>query len=397
MDTRTNKLSWHCWFLLIFLLSLSSAKADGLFGNAVNDEFLPVDEAFQLTHTNPSSNEIKLLWNIAPGYYLYRDKINVSTDNENLSIGNIEIPKGKLEHDEFFGDVEIFEDVLEISVPVASTESDFTLNIGYQGCAHAGLCYPPIVKTIDIELSSSSDAAAIPTAANAQSEHSQIASKLGHQSLAVNIGMFFVFGLLLAFTPCVFPMIPILSSIIAGQGKNMTAAHGFTLSLIYVLAMAVTYTIAGIIVGFTGANIQIWFQDPWVIGTFTIIFVLLALSMFGLYELQMPAAIQSKLNNMSNHQKHGTFYGTAIMGFLSALIVGPCVTAPLIGALIYIAETGDPWIGGTALFSLSIGMGMPLLLIGTSAGKYLPKAGAWMEPIKNVFGVLLLAMAIWFL
>ena len=277
--------------------------------------------------------------------------------------------------------------------------------MGYQGCAHAGLCYPPTVKTLDILLPAANaatpvlanDTATMPEVQTDQSEQGQIASKLGRQSLLVNIGMFFAFGLLLAFTPCVFPMIPILSSIIAGQGEHMTAARGFMLSFVYVLAMAVTYTAAGIIVGFTGANIQIWFQDPWVIGTFTVIFILLALSMFGLYELQMPSFIQSRLNSISNDQQKGTLVGTAIMGFLSALIVGPCVTAPLIGALIYIAETGDPWIGGTALFSLSMGMGLPLLAIGTSAGKYLPKAGAWMEPIKYVFGVLLLAMAIWFL
>jgi thiol:disulfide interchange protein DsbD len=192
-------------------------------------------------------------------------------------------------------------------------------------------------------------------------------------------------------------MIPILSSIIAGQGNNLSATRGFSLSLVYVLAMAFTYTIAGVIVGITGANLQIWFQNPWVISTFAAIFVLLSLSMFGLYELQMPGALQSKLNSLSGSQKQGSLVGTAVMGFLSALIVGPCVTAPLIGALLYIAETGDPVVGGIALFALSMGMGAPLLLVGTSAGKYLPKAGAWMEPIKAVFGVMLLGLAIWFL
>ena len=379
--------------------------AEGLFGNAVNDEFLPVDEAFRLSHITSSADEIKLLWNIEPGYYLYKKRVKVASDLDAVTLGDIELPAGKMEHDEFFGDVEIFEDILEITVPVNSTTTSFQIDVGYQGCAHAGLCYPPITKTLDILLPTANAATLIDANESVtesagitdQSEQGQIASRLGHQSLLVNIGMFFAFGLLLAFTPCVFPMIPILSSIIAGQGESMTATRGFMLSLVYVLAMAVTYTAAGIIVGFTGANIQIWFQDPWVIATFTVIFVLLALSMFGMYELQMPSFIQSRLNSISNDQQNGTLLGTAIMGFLSALIVGPCVTAPLIGALIYIAETGDPWIGGTALFSLSLGMGLPLLAIGTSAGKYLPKAGAWMEPIKYVFGVLLLAMAIWFL
>ena len=406
MDKRTSTVNAKICIFLICLLGFGSAMADGLFGGQVNDEFLPVDEAFRLSHTTSSANEIKLLWNIEPGYYLYKKRVKFESDSSAVIIGDIQLPTGKLEHDEFFGDVEIFEDILEITVPLSGTKTSFKMDVGYQGCAHAGLCYPPTVKTLDILLPAANAATTAaandpaepsPEAQSDQSEQGQIASKLGRQSLLVNIGMFFAFGLLLAFTPCVFPMIPILSSIIAGQGETMTASRGFTLSLVYVLAMAVTYTAAGIIVGFTGANIQIWFQDPWVIGTFTVIFVLLALSMFGLYELQMPSFIQSRLNSISNNQQNGTLLGTAVMGFLSALIVGPCVTAPLIGALIYIAETGDPWIGGTALFSLSLGMGLPLLAIGTSAGRYLPKAGAWMEPIKYVFGVLLLALAIWFL
>ncbi len=202
---------------------------------------------------------------------------------------------------------------------------------------------------------------------------------------------------MLAFTPCVFPMIPILSSIIVGQGDNISTSKAFSLSLVYVLAMAVTYTIAGVIVGLSGENIQIWFQNPWVISVFAGIFVLLSIAMFGFYELQMPSSIQNKLNNISSGAKQGSYVGAGIMGLLSALIVGPCVTAPLIGALIYIAETGNAWIGGIALFSLSMGMGAPLLAIGTSAGKILPKAGAWMDVVKAVFGVLLLGLAIWML
>lgn len=208
---------------------------------------------------------------------------------------------------------------------------------------------------------------------------------------------FFGFGLLLAFTPCVFPMIPILSSIIVGQGEDITTRRAFTLSLVYVLAMALTYTVAGVIAGLSGENLQAAFQNPWILGSFATVFVLLSLSMFGFYDLQIPASWQSKLSEISNKQQGGTLTGVAIMGFLSALIVGPCVAAPLAGALIYIGQTGDPYLGGAALFALSMGMGAPLLAIGTGAGKVLPRAGDWMNAIKATFGVLLLAVAIWML
>jgi thiol:disulfide interchange protein DsbD len=233
--------------------------------------------------------------------------------------------------------------------------------------------------------------------ADFQSEQDRIAHTLASGKGWITVAAFYGFGLLLAFTPCVFPMIPILSGIIVGQGSSMTAKQAFTLSLVYVLAMAITYTIAGILVGLSGENIQVWFQNPWVLSTFAGIFALLSLSMFGFYELQMPNSIQSRLTQLSNKQQGGTLVGAAIMGLLSALIVGPCVTAPLIGALIYIADTGDAFLGGVALFSLSMGMGTPLLVIGTSAGKLLPKAGYWMDATKAVFGVLLLGVGIWLL
>ncbi len=231
------------------------------------------------------------------------------------------------------------------------------------------------------------------------SEQDQLARFLIEKPLWVSAGLFLLIGLGLTFTPCVFPMIPILSSIIAGQGERITTRHAFSLSLIYVLAMALTYTAAGILVGLAGAslNLQAMFQNPWILGTFAGIFVLLSLSMFGFYELQMPAAIQSRLTTLSNNQRGGTFLGVAVMGFLSALIVGPCITAPLVAALLVIGQTGDPVLGGVALFSMSMGMGIPLLIVGTSAGKLLPKAGSWMDAVKAVFGVMLLAVAIWML
>jgi len=229
------------------------------------------------------------------------------------------------------------------------------------------------------------------------SEQDKIAGTLKAGNTLITLLVFFGAGLLLAFTPCVFPMIPILSGIIVGQGENISTRKAFQLSLIYVLAMAATYTIVGVLVGLSGENIQAWFQNPWIIGSFAAIFVALAFSMFGFYELQMPASIQSKLTTASNSQQGGSLLGVAIMGILSALIVGPCVTAPLVGALIYIADTGDAVLGGLALFSLGMGMGAPLLLIGASAGKILPHAGAWMDSVKAVFGILLLGLAIWLL
>jgi len=395
MDKKRN-------LLISFFIALlfNHTYADGLFGNAPEPTFLNVDQAFQLSAHAETSNRVTLYWLIADGYYLYKKRLSVSSDNAH--IGEIVLPTGKQQHDEFFGDVEIYEQQLEISVPIINAGQMITLNIGYQGCAHAGLCYPPTTRTLDIELPST-PAAQLETAVSTNNSNSQIseqdqfAQRLSNQNLTTVLWLFLLAGLLLAFTPCVFPMIPILSSIIAGQGENMTTARGFRLSLVYVLAMALTYTLAGILVGMTGANLQIWFQNPWIISSFALLFVILSLSMFGFYELQMPNALQSRLTAISSRQQSGSYIGAGIMGLLSALIVGPCVTAPLIGALIYIAETGDPIIGGLALFALSMGMGLPLLLIGTSAGKYLPKAGGWMEPIKAVFGVMLLALAIWFL
>ena len=404
MGRKRNRLKWyhHITILLLAGWSMTGWAAD-LFSS--EEEFLDVDQAFQLQAQSNSNQEILLTWSIADGYYLYRERTSVTAQNAELQLGETQLPDGKEKHDEFFGDVEIYERSLVATVPVLDSNGTANIQVTYQGCAHAGLCYPPVKKSFSLNISGfgsdgsgsliqTSDTTA--SSANA-SEQGQIAARLGQQNISKTIWWFFIAGLLLAFTPCVFPMIPILSSIIAGQGEQLSASRGFSLSLVYVLAMAITYTLAGILVGITGANLQIWFQNPWVIGSFALVFVLLSLSMFGLYELQMPASIQSKLTEISGSQKQGSFAGTAVMGFLSALIVGPCVTAPLIGALIYIAETGDPWVGGTALFSLSMGMGAPLLLAGTSAGKYLPRAGAWMEPIKAVFGVMLLALAIWFL
>ena len=395
MDKKRN-------LIISFFIALlfNHSYADGLFANAADTTFLNVDQAFQLSAYADTYNRVTLYWQIADGYYLYKKRLSVNSDNAQL--GEIVLPVGKQQTDEFFGDVEIYEQQLEVSVPIINAGQTITLDVGYQGCAHAGLCYPPTTRTLNLELPSTQSnepetANSINNSDSQLSQQDQFAQRLSNQNLTTVLWLFLLAGLLLAFTPCVFPMIPILSSIIAGQSDNMSAGRGFRLSLVYVLAMALTYTLAGILVGMTGANLQIWFQNPWIISSFALLFVILSLSMFGFYELQMPSALQSRLTAISSRQQSGSYVGAGIMGLLSALIVGPCVTAPLIGALIYIAETGDPVVGGLALFALSMGMGLPLLLIGTSAGKYLPKAGGWMEPIKAVFGVMLLALAIWLL
>lgn len=395
MDKKRN-------LIISFFIALlfNHSYAEGLFANAADTTFLNVDQAFQLSAYADTHNRVTLYWQIADGYYLYKKRLSVNSDNAQL--GEIVLPVGKQQTDEFFGDVEIYEQQLEVSVPIINAGQTITLDVGYQGCAHAGLCYPPTTRTLNLELPSTQSnepktANSINNSDSQLSQQDQFAQRLSNQNLTTVLWLFLLAGLLLAFTPCVFPMIPILSSIIAGQSDNMSAGRGFRLSLVYVLAMALTYTLAGILVGMTGANLQIWFQNPWIISSFALLFVILSLSMFGFYELQMPNALQSRLTAISSRQQSGSYVGAGIMGLLSALIVGPCVTAPLIGALIYIAETGDPVVGGLALFALSMGMGLPLLLIGTSAGKYLPKAGGWMEPIKAVFGVMLLALAIWFL
>lgn len=382
------------------LQSLAALTGDTV---GAEPELLDPDQAFAFTLETGPGETLIARWRIAEGYYLYRDKLSFALkDAAGLRLGEPELPRGKVKHDEFFGEVEILRHEIEARLPLIRQDPqvrEATLVVGYQGCADAGVCYPPISREVSFELGASTGqpAAAAPAGDGFVSEQDAIAQSLASGATWLTVVTFFGFGLLLAFTPCVFPMIPILSGIIIGQGEKISTGRAFGLSLAYVLAMALTYTVAGVLAGLFGANLQVWFQNPWVLSIFAAIFVLLSLSMFGFYELQMPAGIQSKLAEVSNRQQGGHLLGAAIMGFLSALIVGPCVTAPLIGALIYIGQTGDAVLGGLALFALSLGMGAPLLAIGTSAGKLLPRAGAWMDAVKAVFGVLLLAVALWML
>jgi thiol:disulfide interchange protein DsbD len=373
------------------------------------DDFLEPDQAFQPAFEVSPDGTLVARWDIAEGYYLYRDKFRFrALEGAGVSLGAPAFPTGKTKEDPSFGRVEVYYQTVEIRVPVrsAGTASRFELEVGYQGCAEAGICYPPIKKAVTLTVPAGTAAApqggesgapAPVTAEEPVSEQDRLAARLASESALATSLWFFGFGLLLAFTPCVFPMIPILSGIIVGQGSGITTRRAFLLSVTYVLAMSVAYTGAGVIAGLFGANLQAALQNPWVLSVFAAIFVLLALSMFGFYDLQLPSALQSRLAELSSRQRGGSLVGVAVMGLLSALIVGPCVAPPLAGALIYIGQTGDPWLGGMALFALSLGMGAPLVVVGTLEGKYLPRAGGWMNAVKAVFGVAMLGVAVFLL
>ncbi len=383
-------------------------------GGGNEDEVLSPEQAFPFDAVAVDGNTLIARWDITPGHYLYRDKFSFSLeDATGITLGQPQLPKGEEKDDEFFGLIEVYHHPIDVTLPLLRENLDateITLKVKYQGCADIGICYPPQKKSVTLALPAGlSTGAAVGMAGDIStpittskpsaplSEQDSLAASLAGGDTFATIALFFGLGLLLAFTPCVFPMIPILSSIIVGQGEGLTTRKAFILSLVYVLAMALTYTVAGVVAGLFGANLQAAFQNPWILISFSAVFVALAFSMFGFYELQLPSSLQSKLTEVSNKQEGGTLIGVAIMGLLSALIVGPCVAPPLMGALIYIGQTGDAVLGGLALFALSLGMGAPLLAIGVSAGKFLPRAGGWMDAVKAVFGVLLLAVAIWML
>ncbi len=391
--------------LVVLLCAAPLAQADLLSFGSKQPSFLPADQAFALNVHALDRHTLLASFKITPGYYLYRDKISFSVAKGKTRIARITLPKGENKDDPNFGTIEVYHQSFQAEIALEKTNATrpVVLSASYQGCSDKGLCYPPIVKTFNIELEQSVSAATAPATPAAaieaphspKNENTQIASLFKSGSFWLIVSFFFGAGLLLALTPCVFPMIPILSGIIVGRGHKITHMHAFLLSLAYVLGMAITYAIAGVAAGYSGNLISNALQTPWVLGSFAALFVLLSLSMFGLYELQLPSALQSKLTDTSNKLHGGHLSGVFAMGALSAIIMGPCVAAPLAGALLYISQTHDALLGGTALFALALGMGAPLLLIGTSAGTLLPKAGAWMEAVKRFFGVMMLAMAIW--
>ncbi len=384
-------------------LGSNGAGVNGSAGAALAPEV-----AFRYEAIAFDSGTILARFTAQPGYYLYRDKFEFDiVSPAPFTISGADLPAGTIKDDPEFGPVEVYYGQIEVPVRInhpGGPVTTVTLEAAFQGCRDGDICYPPMSRAVTLEMpanaAAGSDTAAAGDDASGRpapvSEQDRLAGLLTTRPLGA-IAAFFFAGLLLAFTPCVFPMLPILSGIIIGQGQSLTTARAFWLSLVYVLAMSLTYTVAGVLAGLFGKNLQAMFQNPWIISGFVLIFVLLALSMFGFYELQLPSRFQTRLAQASNRQKSGALWGVGAMGFLSALIVGPCVAPPLMAALIVIGSSGDAVLGGAALFALSMGMGVPLILFGVSAGRFLPQAGAWMNAVKAVFGVGLLALSIWML
>jgi len=390
-------------FVIIFLIIFSPVQT--IYGQPLRPE-----QAFSFQARQIKADQIEFRFQIAQGYYLYRDKFKFAVEPNQIKLGSPQFSPGQVKEDKYFGRAEIFRKETAIKIPITSLvpkTEPITISITYQGCSDAGLCYPPKTQKVQLKPFSLS-----PTPSHQGREEPGAFFKASPSPIdGVGEGeffglfksnnyfwiilSFFGFGLLLSFTPCVLPMIPIISGIIIAQGKDLRKKRAFSLSLTYVLGMALTYSAAGVAAGYSGRLISAALQNPWVLTVFALIFVALALSMFGLFELQIPGFIQTKLTGISNRFKAGTFVGVFFMGLLSAVIISPCVTAPLAGALLYISRTNDVWLGGSALLALSLGMGVPLLIIGTSAGVLLPKAGAWMKWVKVFFGVLLLAVAFW--
>jgi thioredoxin:protein disulfide reductase len=383
---------------------------DALLGSArtSGDDFLPPDQAFRFRALAEGTDRVRLNWEIAEGYYLYRARIKVTTPSTGAQLGATQFPAGQVKSDEYFGRQEVYHHELIATVPVARARGgafELPLQVTYQGCADAGLCYPPITKTLTVTLPAAASPVSLPgspgaggaAGAGGGGDQNWFASLIRSGSLLVMLGSFYVAGLLLSCTPCVLPMVPILSGIIAGGAQYITTARAFALSLTYVLGMALTYTLAGIACAAAGRQVQAVFQQWWVIALFAALFVALGASMLGLFTLQMPVGLQTRLASISNRQSAGTFGGVAVMGALSALIVTTCVAPALVGALIVISQTGEIVRGGAALFAMGLGMGTPLLIVGASAGKFLPRAGPWMDLVKKIFGVMMLAVAAWML
>lgn len=395
--------------------SIFDTSSASLFSN--DDEFLKVDQAF-IFNFDQAKNQLNINFEINEGYYLYRHQFKFTSDNARIS--PVDLPPGIDHEDEFFGVQQIYTKNLNFTINIEEASENDVITVRYQGCADKGLCYPPTKKKISLtqvitQVNENNSAGAIlsalqneqnvsttsKTTAPQASEQHQLAEMLKQDSLLLTLIAFFMGGLLLSFTPCVFPMYPILTGIIVGAGNqqanSLTTKKAFTLSFFYVQGMAVTYTLLGIVVALAGAQFQAIFQHPFVLIALSILFIFLALSMFGVFNLALPASWQNKLNNLSNKQKGGSITGVIMMGVISGLVASPCTTAPLTGALLYISQTGDVVLGASALYALSLGMGLPLLVLGSSGGKLLPKAGAWMNIIKNIFGLLLLAVPIFLL
>lgn len=366
--------------LFIFLLVLFTGLAQAAPGNnpfETKAEFLPVGKAFTFTSERLASGETQLYWQIADGYYLYQQRMKF----EGLAEQPV-LPQGEAHSDEFFGEQQVYRQGLEVKLPAGATGK---VKLGWQGCADAGLCYPPQSLTVDLGGNPA-------VAATAEAQDESLASGLQQRSLGWSLLVFFGLGLLLAFAPCSLPMLPILAGLVVGSGAS--PRRGFALTSSYVVCMALVYAALGVLAALAGSNLAALLQTPWILGSFAALFVILALPMFGFFELQLPAFLRDRLDNASRQQNGGSLVGAGVLGALSGLLVGPCMTAPLAGALLYIAQSGNALHGGLILFAMGIGIGVPLLLLVTVGNRFLPKPGTWMNVLKGVFGFLFLATAV---
>ena len=358
-------------------------------------KFLPQEQAFIFSFSQQQDRVI-IRWRITDGYYLYKEKFELASPTS--AISDIQLPKGEDHYDEYFGEQEVYRDEVEFSFSVADKSRDHEITLAYQGCADAGLCYPPSKISLFFDPSFIStqtlEAPAVNNLSAPVSEQDMFASWISEKTLFWSLLAFFGLGIGLAFTPCVFPMYPILSGIIVGAGKQISTKQAFMLSFVYVQGMALTYSILGLVVASLGLQFQALFQHPVVLGTLAVLFTFLAASMFGFVNLQLPSSWTEKLNDASNKQQGGKFASVFMMGVISGLVASPCTTAPLSGVLIYVAQSGDLLLGGVTLYALSLGMGIPLLVMGASGGKLLPKAGAWMDVVKGAFGFMLLSVVV---
>lgn len=377
-------------------------------------EFLEPEKAFVFSAQMAAPDTLELHYKVAPGYYMYRERFGITISPIGATtLGEAVYPKGEVKYDPTFEkDMEVFHKDVMIRVPVGAGGQPFTLTLTGQGCADAGLCYPPMDSSVKLTpvaggyaLADGAGAPAAPAGSSGglsalvKAGDTGLADALGGLGWAKTAGVFLVLGLLLAFTPCVLPMIPILSSIVLGGATQArpSRGRGLALAATYVLGMSVVYTALGVAAGLSGAGLAAWLQTPWILTLFAILLTVLALAMFDVFTFQMPSGVQAKLSERSSRVPGGRYTGALLMGALSALIVGPCVAAPLAGALLYISQTGDVVLGGSALFAMAWGMGVPLLIVGASSGALLPKAGPWMDGVKRLFGMLLLATAWWML
>jgi len=394
------------WVADVQLAAAAPPKTQLGFGSVSGisfDDVLPVDQVFTMNAFAIDGNTVELGFRILPDYYLYKSTITARSLSDKAKTGQLDLPDGKLKTDEWLGEQEVYFDEMsgKVAIARATPEAmDLEIEIGYQGCKVDGICYVPVTRTLLVNLPEAStitELSSISDTSPPVSEQARLAQIITSSSIWVAAGLFFLAGLALAFTPCVLPMVPILSGIIAGEGENVSAMRGFTLALSYVLGMAIVYTAAGVAAAALGLQLQATFNQPWILILFSGLFVVLAFGMFGAYDLQMPSSLQSKLSGISGNQRGGTMISAFVMGALSSLIVTACVAPALIAALTVIAQTGDMLRGGSALFAMSLGMGAPLLIVGAAHGKFLPKAGGWMVVVKNVFGFMMLALAIWML